>query len=759
MDVAFNKLAEENDFFINVKITEYADSKPIASKTTVLESNEGDICINDAQWRYTCNTECSSGAYSVVDVNLEFAILKGSLKNANAGFSLVFKNWSGDRYVIMPGAIYAGNRFEWRNMKYPPQFCHPGDLRTDIPTIITDVPRLNVTGEYSKIQLLAGDLSTPAVGFFNSRQKKGFWLLTDQHTSWGDLGIAMEENGDKSQAEITVSAPGVRQENRYTLCNTRNVSEDRGAYFVEGDRINIRGRLHFFECHDMRDFFSYFADIRKTLTGEVKQHHQIPASAAWEIQEAKYNSQNWENEHGYYSVGLRENIYQDWQIGWVGGLMGTYALLAEGSEKSKARVLRNLDFVFNGGQDSSGFFYGCGHKGKWYGDNFHHPYKKWHLIRKSSDALYFLIKQFMLLEKQYPEFVIPEKWLSGARRCAGAFVGLWDKYGQFGQFVDTETGDIIVGGSASAGIAPAALVLAGMYFKDHRYIDTAKAACEYFYEKFTKKGYTTGGPGEILQCPDSESAFGLLESFIVLYEALAEEKWLTMAKEQADQCFTWCVSYDFKFPPESTFGKLGMHTAGSVFANVQNKHSAPGICTLSGDSLFKLFRATGNKKYLELLQEIAHNLSQYLSRQDRPILAWNRNLGAGDGSWREMPAGWMSERVNMSDWMEPVGEVFYGSCWCEVTNMLTFAEVPGLYIQPDTGFICAFDHIDAEVAGYTEDQIEVRISNPTEFKAEVKIFVENSDQMNEALGCNRLCRGERIKLQPFSVVHMKFAKK
>ena len=31
-------------------------------------------------------------------------------------------------------------------------------------------------------------------------------------------------------------------------------------------------------------------------------------------------------------------------------------------------------------------------------------------------------------------------------------------------------------------------------------------------------GVTVGGPGEILKCPDSESAFAMLESFIVLYE-------------------------------------------------------------------------------------------------------------------------------------------------------------------------------------------------------------------------------------------------
>jgi len=58
----------------------------------------------------------------------------------------------------------------------------------------------------------------------------------------------------------------------------------------------------------------------------------------------------------------------------------------------------------------------------------------------------------MLLHKQDPAWHLPKHWESGTRSCADAFVHLWDGYGQFGQFVDTQSGEIIVGGSASAGL-------------------------------------------------------------------------------------------------------------------------------------------------------------------------------------------------------------------------------------------------------------------------------------------------------------------
>jgi hypothetical protein len=181
-----------------------------------------------------------------------------------------------------------------------------------------------------------------------------------------------------------------------------------------------------------------------------------------------------------------------------------------------------------------------------------------------------------------------------------------------------------------------------------------------------------------------------------------------------------------------------------VYANVQNKHSAPGICTLSGDSLFKLFRATDDKRYLELITEMAHNLPQYLSRHDHPISG--------------MPAGWMSERVEMSDWLEPIGEIFYGSCWCEVSNMLVYMEIPGLYVQIDTGLVYAIDHIETSVVENTPLHLAVRVTNPTAFPAKVKVLAENSKDTAHPLGQNALIGCQRIVLDPHQEIVITFKK-
>ena len=78
--------------------------------------------------------------------------------------------------------------------------------------------------------------------------------------------------------------------------------------------------------------------------------------------------------------------------------------------------------------------------------------------------------------------------------------------------------------------------------------------------------------------------------------------------------------------------------------------------------------ATGDEAILRLYREITSAVPQYMSTAERPIRANNGTI---------LPPGYINERVNMSDWEGPqnVGEVFYGSCWSEVSNMLHLADL------------------------------------------------------------------------------------
>ncbi len=299
-------------------------------------------------------------------------------------------------------------------------------------------------------------------------------------------------------------------------------------------------------------------------------------------------------------------------------------------------MLRTFDFVFaSGGQAKSGFFHAAS-------DGRHRPgstrarsptrapgrapqlYKharSWHLVRRSGDVLYFMLKQLALLERQDEAFKAKPSWTAGLQACADAFVTLWDRYRQLGQFVNVETGQLIVGGSTAGAIVPAALALAARAFKNDDYQRVAVAAAEAYHQRVVRSGVTNGGAPDALQCPDSESAAALLESCVVLFETTGERAWIDRAAAVAHQLATWQISYDFRFPAASALAQADIQTTGAVVANAQNKSAAPGFLLYSGDALLKLYRATGKTLYLEMLRDTAHNVTQYLNRQDHRLHA------------------------------------------------------------------------------------------------------------------------------------------
>lgn len=709
---------------IRLRLQHFKGSHPLEHLLVDIEQAGTEVSFAGARWRVALDSSELPDSRSAWDCAASFEVIEGAANEVSVGVEFTFDNWSKDNYVMMPAAAYNGNRFKSVPATYPPMFKDPADIGPGAGIVITDVPRLNIAdGEPSRIQILTSDETTPAVTFFAPKQQAGFICLTEQGSEFGCHGITVEETSDRTQALIRIEAPGVRRDTLYTFSTTKTPSWDRGADWTAGQRLTIRFRVYKFPAKCVQDLFDRFALVRRELAGNSELIHDLPFSAAWQDQQKKFNLENW-REEGYYSVGpakdIPHNFFSDWQLGWVGGGMAAYALLAAGDDLSKGRAISNIDWMFNKVQLPSGLIYAVYDKGREYDDSFRlDDSPGWYMVRKQADGLYFLCKAFKTLANRDPEGSIPEHWQAGTRKLADLFIRTFEKYGQVGQLIDRETGDVIVGGSTAGAILPAALALAQEVFDEQRYLDAAGDIAEHLYEADVRLGVTTGGPGEILKCPDSESAFAMLESFVLLYEATLNGEWLQRAEEMAKQCLTWVASYDFAFPPDSCFGKLGIRAAGSVWANVQNKHSAPGICTLSGDSLFKLYRYTGNETYLREIQVMAHNLTQYLCRTDKQI-----------GDPEKMHPGYICERVNFSDWegRENIGGQLFGSCWSEVALMLTTIELPGVYAQPDTGLVCAFDHVEATIAGSS-----LEITNSTEFDAAVRLLIESSSNMHEIL--------------------------
>lgn len=546
------------------------------------------------------------------------------------------------------------------------------------------------------------------MAYFSEKDHEAWMVQTHQGNELGDYGLSITENEDCSKAVFSIIAPVTRTGNR----------SDFPATVREGEKVTVSCRIYEFKAKRRADMMERFADIRKDLN-KSERREVLPYSQLWKLMDNLYQTRRWDDRIDMYWLGdVKEKASWNfvWQLGWCGGGQATYPILLRGTDTGKERAVKNLDAIYDRTQAKSGLFYAYGNGKEFCGFGYGKPLD--HNVtftRSQGDWLYLSQLQMNLLKKRGKE--VKDTWMEGTRKHADAFVRLWEKYGQFGQFLDVETGDICIGNSCAGAIVPAGLALAASTYGRPHYLEVAKKAGRWFYDKYVRNGYTTGGPGEILSTPDSESAFALFESFMALYEATRSKEWLEYASELLPICASWTVSYDFRFPDNSDMAKAGARSTGAVWASVANKHGAPGICTWSGNSLLKYYRATADKRALELLEDIAHGLPQYVCRKECPIAS--------------MPWGGICERVNLSDWegKGAVGGNIFASCsWCEVAAMLTATQMPSIYVQTDTGQMAVFDHLKVKKGKRINGKMSLEITNPTPYPAEVRIYAETSKE-------------------------------
>lgn len=704
-----------------VKTAQYLEIQPGRNESFLFSNVK---CLARLEW-----SQKKSGDSAGTCGNLKAVFESGCEEAAAVSIEAVEEGWRRENYLFAPAALYNGNRFKSMPLPYPPYYRPTQGEAPAAPPVITDIPHLDIREPRSKISLLSGDLSVPACGFYLPEQQEGFLLFGKHRIGSRYTGFTIRENLDENRLSISMSCPGVREEYRYFFGeredgsgfypDAHTSSGDTGEYAKAGDVWEIPFVLYRFRAETLPDFFRFFNRNRFCLEKGCSED-VVPFFEAYRAIKEKYRRENYisEGTEGYFSVGTDHSIIQQcWQAGWIGGGMNNLPFLLEAEGEWYLKGRSTFRFILDRLQNRNGWITGIYADGIRYGDAFTEEENgTCLLVRKNADLLYFLLKEYLALEKNHDlRAEDGEKIMA----LADAFVRLYRKYGQIGQFIDIVTEEILIGNTAGPSIAAGALALAAEVFQNASYLETAEALGNDYYVRYAARGVLNGGPGEICQAPDSESAFGLLEAFVQLYETTGDGKWLERAKEVCEIAVTWVMSYDFCFPSASTAGKRKTHTMGTVFANAQNKHSAPGICTLSGNSLLKLYRFTGDETYLDWLKAISHSLTQFVSVRENPVATLYG---------RCLPEGYMNERVQTSDWEgeETVGEFLYGSNWPEVSMLLTYVEVPGIYVNPENGLIKCFDHVRCEaVRDELGKTVGLKVFNPTAYDAAVTVLAES----------------------------------
>lgn len=696
---------------------------------------DGAALSDDGAGKWSVDVDSKKISKETVDYTVSFTMDEGSMASGGAAVQFTFDGWDTENYIFAPSHIYDGNRFRIYPVNYPPLIYNPEDRPLDMPVTVTNVPHFNQDGSDSYVDFKTNSCSTPLAGFYDRDSKKGFFILTVQDTDLGDEAFFISENQSEKRLTIRLSAPGVR-EHRYVMCNADNPSDDEGIALKGGDGIKMHFRVYEFPCEDLMAYFDKFLTIRKDLSGQNEYRNLEPFSSIAETIYKHHFTAKWfeDDKFGYICHGPKyDGIYYHLQIGWNGVPVYTLMQLARPEiqpdyDEILRRVGRSLDAMMYM-QRESGLFCAIMMGGEFFGDTYRECAITRDVVQvhRLGLALYNGLQCLDMLKLQGHGDMIKPEWEEMFRKEADALVMLYDTYGHFGQLVHSVTGKMHTPNSSAGSSSIGALAYASKYFNQPSYLALAQKAGDYYYDNHLAKGYVGGGPVEILQAPDSESTAALAESFVALYEITRDEKWLKRACDAAAMFSSWVVSYDYQFPEGSNFAEAGVKTAGSVWASVQNEHSAPGIYVMSGDFLLKLFRQTGDRRYLELCKDMSHNVIQYVNTE-------GNHVQPGDN------VGWCTERVNISDWegRNGIGNVPHDSnCAWENVNLYHITENPGIYVQPDSGFIMVIDHVNAKIVSSDADSVTLEIENPTYRDGDVSVLAETSSYaQNNTLGWN-----------------------
>ncbi|MFB6962163.1 hypothetical protein ACFCYB_35590 [Streptomyces sp. NPDC056309] len=656
------------------------------------------------------------------EVTLTCTLEKGEADQTAVSVDFPFGNWETANYVMIPGIIYNGNRYRAIGNGYNPDY--PADMYDNprVPLTISNNPRLaSDAASPSRIELATCSTAAPAMSFFSPGLGKGWIVLTEQGTRLGNSGLTVEESASRKSCEFRISAPVVRRQ--VAGFGDFRPSDDRASTWVAGDAVSIRFQVFTFDADGIPAVLQKFMDVRKSLTGSTAPRNLLPMSKLAELGTGICRGNFTETEAGRYY--LPENS-RNFQLGWVSGMINTYPMLALNDPTERERVSQELDFICSRMKGQSGYFYGfIRDDGTILSEKAHPDFPAVQaMVRKNGDVLFWLVKHLMLLKAQGHGAAIKESWELAAGGLAEAFNGTWRKHGEFGQYIVPETGDIAVYNSTAGAIAPAGLALAAEYFHRPDWLTVAEEAAEFYYERDIKsRGFTSGACSDISQDADSESAFGLLESFMALYQYTGKKEWLNRAKVQAALCSSWTLAYNPEFPAGSDIARLKGRMAGAVWASSQNKHAAPGVCTSSADHLFKLYRATGDKKYAELIRDIQHAHAEAVNMPGH--ITTDYLIGSS------------MERIQPSD-AEGKGAVGNfirtRNSWTETDGVLMALEIPGIYIRPGEGVLFPFDHVEAEYVSESRFAAVVRLTNDTAYAAQLSVLVETARQSARPLG-------------------------
>lgn len=288
------------------------------------------------------------------------------------------------------------------------------------------------------------------------------------------------------------------------------------------------------------------------------------------------------------------NAFNAWEYGWE-----------TNRDDLKTNSTKIFDSYLKNGFTDAGFFKESVNFDK----NFEDPV---HSIRRQSEGLYAML-HFLAYEKQngrrHPE------WEQRLKKMLDMFMQMQNMDGSFPRkFRDDFTIVDKSGGSTPSATLP--LVLAYKYFKDKRYLESAKRTAGYLENELISKADYFSSTLDA-NCEDKEASLYAATAtyYLSLITKGAEHKhYADLTKKAAYFALSWYYLWDVPFAPGQMLGDIGMKTRGWGNVSVENNHIDVFVFEFA-DVLRWLSKEYKEQRFTDFAEVISTSMRQLLPHE------------------------------------------------------------------------------------------------------------------------------------------------
>ena len=295
------------------------------------------------------------------------------------------------------------------------------------------------------------------------------------------------------------------------------------------------------------------------------------------------------------------------EVGFVGRtLLNAFNALEYGKQQNRQDLVDNANHIFDtylqNGFSPAGFFNEVVHYNRGFKETRHS-------IRRQSEGVYAILN-YLNYEKQqkrkHPEW---EKRIKG---MLDSFLKLQNEDGSFPRKFKDDFSIVDASGSSTPS-ATLPLVMASKYFKDKRYLASAKRTVDYLEKELISKADYFSSTLDA-NCEDKEaSLYAATAAYYLALVTKGEERahYAGLAKKAAYFALSWYYTWDVPFAEGQMLGDIGLKTRGWGNVSVENNHIDVFIFEFA-DVLHWLSKEYNEPRFSDFAEVISTSMRQLL---------------------------------------------------------------------------------------------------------------------------------------------------